>query len=67
MQKKLLCYFLIIVVFIITGCTSTSGSRGESGQFGFWETNSSFLSKRKPSVWQCALNEDSKYHNKNCN
>jgi len=67
MQIRILSNFIIIILLIITGCTSSSGNRGNSAQFGFWATNSSFLSKRKPSIWQCALDEESRYHNKNCN
>ena len=66
MQKIILSYFIILNVLVVTGCASSSGNRGDSGQFGFWAKNSSFLSKRKPSVWQCALEEE-RYHNKNCN
>tara|TARA_B100001540_G_scaffold114045_1_gene102165 strand:- start:100 stop:351 length:252 start_codon:yes stop_codon:yes gene_type:complete len=67
MLKKLLSCFIIIVILTINGCTSSSKNRGNSGQFGFWATNSSFLSKRKPSIWQCTLDKDSRYQNKNCN
>jgi len=67
MQKRILSFIIIIIVLILTGCVLSSGNRGDSSQFGFWATNSSFLSKRKPSVWQCTLGEESRYHNKNCN
>jgi len=31
MQKIVLSYFIIIIVLIITGCTSSSGNRGKAG------------------------------------
>jgi len=40
MQKIVLSYFIIIIVLIFTGCTSSSGNRGNSGQFGSWADNS---------------------------
>jgi len=67
MKKRVLSYFIIVIVLIITGCTSSSGNRGNGDQFGFWAKNSPYLSKRKPSIWQCAWGEESQYHNKNCN
>tara|TARA_Y100001970_G_C14225893_1_gene855649 strand:- start:571 stop:792 length:222 start_codon:yes stop_codon:yes gene_type:complete len=67
MQKRILSYFIIITILIVYGCALSSGNKENSGQFGFWAKNTSFLSKRKPSIWQCALEEESQYQNKECN
>jgi len=64
MQKRVLSYFIIIIVLIITGCTSSSGNRGNVGQFGSWAKNSPSFSK--PSIWQCAWGEENRYQNKQC-
>jgi len=67
MQKRVLSYFIIIIVLIITGCTSSSGNRGNVGQFGSWANvtiNSPSFSK--PSIWQCAWGEENRYQNKQC-
>ena len=68
MPKRIFSYIIIINILILTGCSSGLGNRGNSGKFGLWATNSSFLSKRKPSIWQCVLAEGKNgYQNKECN
>ena len=67
MKKILFCCYMLTIVLTINGCSSSPLDRGISSQFGFWAKNPSFLSKRKPSIWQGALDEGSRYQNKNCN
>ena len=67
MIKKMLSYCLVIIVLIFNGCASDQGKRVNNEKFGFWASKSSFLSKRKPSIWQCALEKSNRYQNKNCN
>ncbi len=64
MQKRVLSYFIIRIVLIITGCTSSSGNRGNVGPFGSWAKNSP--SFRKPSIWQCAWGKENRYQIEKC-
>ncbi len=63
MQKIVLSYFIIIIVLIITGCTSSSGNRGNAGQFGFMTQNTAFSN---PSILQCAWWKEIRYKTGKC-
>ena len=64
MQKTVLSYFIIIIVLIITGCASSSGNRGNAGQYGSWAKNSTTFSN--PSVLQCAWWKEIQYKTSKC-
>ena len=64
MQKTVLSYFIIIIVLIITGCASSSGNRGNAGQYGAWAKNSTAFSN--PSVLQCAWWKEIQYKTSKC-
>ena len=64
MQKLVLSYFIVIIVLVFTGCTSSSGNKGNSGQFGLWADNSQLFGK--PSIWQCVGGKENRYQNKKC-
>jgi len=64
MQKRVLSYFIIIIVLIITGCTSSSGNRGNAGQNGSWVKISTAFSN--PSISQCAWWKEIRYKTSKC-
>ena len=52
------------IVLIITVCTSSSGNRGNAGQYGSWAKNSTAFSN--PSILQCAWWKKIQYKTSKC-